>query len=68
MIIEDHPGRQHSLYVRGLAKRKKNDRAGGENDIAEAKKLDPKIAKFFKKVRRGAVTGSGCETAREGVC
>ncbi len=36
-----------SLYVRGLAKRAKGDRSGGEQDIKAARKLDPKVVKTY---------------------
>jgi tetratricopeptide (TPR) repeat protein len=38
-----------SFYMRGLAKRKTGDTAGGDADIAAAKALDPKIADTYAK-------------------
>ena len=36
-----------SLYVRGFAKQKKGDSAGGDADIAAAKAIDEKIVERF---------------------
>jgi hypothetical protein len=36
-----------SLYIRGLAKNKSGDAAGGDADIAAAKAIDPKIADTY---------------------
>ena len=36
-----------SLYVRGLARHKSGDAAGGDADIAAAKAIDPKIADTY---------------------
>ena len=36
-----------ALYGRGLAKRRKGDNAGGDADIAAAKKIEPNIATVF---------------------
>ena len=35
------------LYVRGLAKRKLGDAAGGDEDIAAAKAINPKISDAY---------------------
>jgi tetratricopeptide (TPR) repeat protein/predicted aspartyl protease len=44
------PNRPGPLYGRGLAKLKKNQRAAGEADIAEATKIDPNVAEAFKQI------------------
>jgi hypothetical protein len=36
-----------SLYIRGLAKRKIGDSAGGDADIDRARKADPSVADTF---------------------
>ena len=41
------PKKVGSLYVRGLAKQKSGDAAGGAADIAAAKAIDPKIAETY---------------------
>jgi tetratricopeptide (TPR) repeat protein len=47
MALEKKPELATSLYIRGLAKKKSSDVAGGETDIAVAKKLDTKIADLY---------------------
>ena len=42
-----NPALVSSLYGRGLAKIKSGDAAGGEADIARAKKLKPDVAQDF---------------------
>jgi tetratricopeptide (TPR) repeat protein/predicted aspartyl protease len=42
------PNNAWSLYGRGIAKIRKNDRAAGEADIANAVKIAPKIAEQFE--------------------
>jgi tetratricopeptide (TPR) repeat protein len=44
------PNRAWTLYGRGLAKLKKNQRAAGEADIAEAVKIAPKIADAYSTI------------------
>ena len=44
------PKNAWTLYGRGLAKLKKNDRSGGEADIAEAVALAPGVAEAYKKM------------------
>jgi hypothetical protein len=36
-----------SLYIRGIAKHRDGDTAGGDADIAAAKAIDPKIAATY---------------------
>ena len=42
---------KYSLYGRGVAKRRKGDVAGGNDDIAKAKEMDSDIAKTMEKMR-----------------
>lgn len=44
------PDRPWPLYGRGLAKLKKNQRAAGEADVAEAIKIGPNVAEAYKKI------------------
>jgi tetratricopeptide (TPR) repeat protein len=60
-LLESKPSNAHSLYGRGLAKRLKGDKAGGDADIAAALKADPKIAEEYKGY---GVPGSGIATLR----
>jgi hypothetical protein len=41
------PGRTTSLYGRGIAKLKKGDLAGGNDDISAAQRKDPSIVGQF---------------------
>lgn len=45
--LKQKPDLSPSLFVRGLARRKLGDTAGGDADIAAAKKLNPDVAKIF---------------------
>jgi hypothetical protein len=38
-----------SLYLRGLARQKRGDAAGGNDDIASAKAIEPDIAERYKR-------------------
>jgi tetratricopeptide (TPR) repeat protein len=42
-VIRIYPGHAGALYARGMIKQTKGDKAGGDADIAAAKKIDPKI-------------------------
>ena len=43
------PTQASSLYGRGLARLKKGEAAGGNGDVAAAKKVSPKIAEEFSR-------------------
>jgi tetratricopeptide (TPR) repeat protein len=45
--LRKKPELASSLYIRGLAKEKSGDVAGGQTDISEAKKLDSRIADLY---------------------
>jgi hypothetical protein len=45
--IAINPKLASSYFVRGLAKRRDGDAAGGDADIAAAKAIDPKIAETY---------------------
>jgi len=42
------PRKAHSLYGRGIAKRRKADIAGSEADIAAANTISPRIAEQYR--------------------
>jgi hypothetical protein len=44
VVLKLNPKVATSLYGRGLAKQRKGDAAGGEEDIVAAKAIEPKIA------------------------
>ena len=48
--LKIRPKTAWTLYGRGLAKLKKNDRSGGEADIAEAVAIAPGVAETYKKM------------------
>ena len=48
--LKAEPNKPWSYYGRGLAKLKKNQRAQGEADIAEALKIAPRVAEEYKKL------------------
>jgi tetratricopeptide (TPR) repeat protein len=48
--LKIRPKNAWTLYGRGLAKLKKNDRSGGEGDIAEAVSIAPGVAEAYKKM------------------
>jgi tetratricopeptide (TPR) repeat protein/predicted aspartyl protease len=48
--LKIRPKNAWTLYGRGLAKLKKNDRSGGEADIAEAVKIAPSVADAYKRM------------------
>jgi tetratricopeptide (TPR) repeat protein/predicted aspartyl protease len=48
--LKIRPKNAWTLYGRGLAKLKKNDRRGGEADIAEAVSIAPGVAEAYKKM------------------
>jgi len=45
--LKDSPRSASTLYIRGLAKYRRGDIAGGEADVAAAKTIDPKIVDTF---------------------
>jgi hypothetical protein len=47
--LKINPDLSSSLYGRGLVKQQKGDKAGGDADIAAAKKIEPGIAEHFGK-------------------
>jgi tetratricopeptide (TPR) repeat protein/predicted aspartyl protease len=48
--VKIEPKNAWALYGRGLAKLKKNDRSGGEADIAEAISIAPGVAEAYRKM------------------
>jgi len=47
--LKRNPRQSGPLYGRGLAKRMNGDAAGGNADIAAAKRLDPDVARAFER-------------------
>jgi len=45
--IQADPKQSSAFYIRGLAKRRSGDVAGGDTDIATAKSLDPRVADAY---------------------
>jgi len=48
--LKEMPQSAGSLYVRGFAKRRKRDAAGGDADIAAANELDPKVSDQYARL------------------
>jgi tetratricopeptide (TPR) repeat protein len=48
--LKIRPKNAWTLYGRGLVKLKKNNRSGGEADMAEAVSIDPGVAGAYKKM------------------
>lgn len=48
--VKIRPKNAWTLYGRGLAKLKKNDRSGGEADLAEAVSIAPAVAEAYKRM------------------
>jgi len=46
-VIRIEPKNAAAVFGRGMAKLKKNDKAGGEADVAAAKAIKPDIAEEF---------------------